>query len=179
MLRPDDTVLVVIDMQEKLARAMHDRQSLVNKASQIVHGARILGIPVIWTEQNPRGLGRTVPEISKFLVDSSPVEKFSFSCSAEPKFMEVFKACGKKQVLILGIECHVCVCQTIIDLKRLGYEVHVVSDAVSSRTKENRAVGLERAKQVGAIITSVEMALFELLKVAEGDNFKQILKIVK
>lgn len=179
MLTVENTVLIVIDMQEKLVKAMHDRENLAKKAAQMVNGAKVLGIPVIWTEQNPNGLGSTLPEIKERLVDSHPVVKFSFSCCGEPKFMEVVKDCGRKQVLVLGIECHVCVCQTIIDLKELGYEVQVVSDAVSSRTKENRAVGLERAKQAGATITSVEMALFELLKVAHGDSFKQILNIVK
>ncbi|MGC8657688.1 MAG: hydrolase [Desulfomonilaceae bacterium] len=179
MLTIDGTVLVVIDIQEKLAKAMHDRENLVKNASQMVNGARILGVPVIWTEQNPAGLGPTVPKVREFLGDSPPVIKLSFSCCGEPKFVEALNSYAKKQVLILGIECHVCVFQTAIDLLTKGYEVHVVSDAVSSRTLENRLVGLERLKQAGAVITSVEMALFEMLKVAEGVRFKQILKIVK
>ncbi len=179
MLSIENTVLIIIDMQEKLAKAMHDRENLVRRAAQMANGAKILGIPVIWTEQNPNGLGRTLPEISEFLVDFQPIVKFSFSCCGEPKFMEAVKGCGRKQALVLGIECHVCVCQTIINLKELGYDVHIVSDAVSSRTRENRDVGLERAKQSGATITSVEMALFEMLKVAGGDRFKQILKVIK
>ncbi len=122
MLTVENTVLIVIDMQEKLAKAMHDRENLAKKAAQMVNGAKVLGIPVIWTEQNPNGLGSTLPEIRERLVDSHPVVKFSFSCCGEPKFMEVVKDCGRKQVLVLGIECHVCVCQTIIDLKELGYE---------------------------------------------------------
>ena len=122
MLTVENTVLIVIDMQEKLAKAMHDRENLAKRAAQMVNGAKVLGIPVIWTEQNPNGLGSTLPEIRERLVDSHPVVKFSFSCCGEPKFMEVVKDCGRKQVLVLGIECHVCVCQTIIDLKELGYE---------------------------------------------------------
>ncbi len=179
MLTVENTVLIVIDMQEKLVGAMHDRENLVKRAAQMVNGSKVLGVPVIWTEQNPDGLGSTLSEIKEHLVDSHPVVKFSFSCCGEPKFTKALEDCGKKQVLILGIECHVCVCQTIIDLKEMGCEVHVVSDAVSSRTKENRAIGLERAKQAGATITSVEMALFEMLKVGCGDTFKQILKVVK
>ena len=179
MLTIDKTVLIVIDVQEKLARAMYDRENLVKKASQMANGARILGIPVIWTEQNPDGLGPTVREVRDYLGDSQPVVKFSFSCCGEAKFVEALEACGRKQALILGIECHVCVFQTAIDLLAMGYEAHVVSDAVSSRTAENRTIGLERLKQAGVVITSVEMALFELLKVASGDEFKQILKVVK
>jgi len=180
MLSVKNSVLVVIDMQEKLSRAMHDRESLLTNATKIIHGAKILGIPVIWTEQNPGGLGSTLPEIRNYIhADSEPVVKLSFSCCAEPVFMETLKATGRKQILVMGIESHVCVCQTILDLLDMGYETHIVCDAVSSRTPENKAIGVERSKQAGAIITSVEMALFELLKVAEGDKFKQILKIVK
>ncbi|MCX5874598.1 MAG: hydrolase [Deltaproteobacteria bacterium] len=179
MLKVDNSVLIVIDMQEKLARAMYDRDNLVKNAARIVYGAKILGVPVIWTEQNPDGLGPTLPEIREHITDSEPIIKFSFSCCGEPKFMEAVKACGRKQALVLGIECHVCVYQTIIDLKEMGYELHIISDAVSSRTLENKNIGIERVKQEGATVTSVEMALFELLKVAEGAKFKQILKVVK
>ncbi len=180
MLAVKNSALVVIDMQEKLSRAMHDRENLLTSASKIVHGAKILGIPVIWTEQNPGGLGATLPEIRNYIpADSEPVIKLSFSCCAEPVFMETLKATGRKQILVMGIESHVCVCQTILDLLDMGYETHIVCDAVASRTPENKAIGVERSKQAGAIITSVEMALFELLGEAKGENFKQILKIVK
>jgi nicotinamidase-related amidase len=180
MLSVKNSVLVVIDMQEKLSRAMHDRENLVTNAVKIIHGAKVLGLPVIWTEQNPRGLGSTLPEIRNYIpADSEPIIKLSFSCCAEPAFLDKLKANGKKQALVLGIESHVCVCQTILDLIDMGYETHIICDAVSSRTPENKLIGIERSKQAGAIITSVEMALFELLKVAEGDKFKQILKIVK
>jgi nicotinamidase-related amidase len=179
MLRMEDTVLIAVDMQEKLTRAMYDRESLVKSSVQIVTGAKILEVPVIWTEQNPNGLGPTLPEIKQSLEGSQPIIKFSFSCCGNQEFMKALDASGRKQVLILGVECHVCVYQTVIDLIEKGYEVSVVSDAVSSRTLENKIVGLERVKQSGALITSAEMALFELLKVADGAKFKQILKVVK
>lgn len=180
MLSVKNSVLVVIDMQEKLSRAMSDRENLVANASKVVTGATILGVPIIWTEQNPGGLGPTLPEIREHIpADSAHVIKLSFSCCAEPLFMEALKASGRDQVLVLGIESHVCVCQTILDLLEMRYETHIVCDAVSSRTPENARIGIERSSQAGAIVTSSEMALFELMKVAEGDKFKQILKVVK
>jgi len=179
MLVRENTVLVVIDVQEKLAAAMYEREAMIQGNVKMVTGAGILGIPVVWTEQNPRGLGPTVPPVKELLQCSEPITKLSFSCCGEEPFMKAFQALGRKQVLITGIECHVCVYQTVADLVSMGYEVQVVADAVSSRTPENKAIGLERCKQAGGSITSAETALFELLKKAEGDAFKQMLKVVK
>jgi len=179
MLNPDNTVLVVVDVQEKLARAMYEKETLLASIIKVVEGAKILGLPVIRTEQNPKGLGETVSEVAELLSDMRPVTKLSFSCCGEANFMEQLSALNRKQVLILGIESHVCVYQTVADLLQVGYEVQVIADAVSSRTPENRAIGLERCKELGASITSVETALFELLKKAEGDKFKEMLRVVK
>jgi nicotinamidase-related amidase len=179
MLSPDSTFLVVVDVQEKLARAMHERQSLLESTVRLVKGAKILGLPTIWSEQNPKGLGATLPELAELLTETPPVTKLSFSCCGEVKFVEQLQEIKRKQALVAGIECHVCVYQTVMDLLRMGYEVHVVADAVSSRTPENKAIGLGRCKELGASVTSTEMALFELLRVAEGDKFKQMLKVVK
>lgn len=179
MLIPDNTVLVVVDVQEKLSRAMHEKEALVESTVKMVSGAKILGLPVIRTEQNPKGLGQTVPEVAELLSDVPPITKLSFSCCGEPNFMGQLAAVNRKQVLVLGIESHVCVYQTVADLLQAGYEVQVIADAVSSRTPENKAIGLERCRELGASITSAETALFELLKKAEGDEFKQMLKVVK
>jgi nicotinamidase-related amidase len=179
MLNLDNTVLVVVDVQEKLSRAMHEKEALLESTVKAVAGAKILGLPVIRTEQNPNGLGPTVPEVAELLSDSPAVTKLSFSCCGEPTFMEQLAALNRRQVLVLGIESHVCVYQTVADLLKAGYEVQVIADAVSSRTPENKAIGLERCKELGASITSAETALFELLKKAEGDKFKQMLKVVK
>lgn len=179
MLRADDSCLVLIDVQEKLAVAMHAKDTLIQNTVKLVQGAKILGIPILWTEQNPKGLGLTVPEVSGLLTDSKPVEKLSFSCLGEEAFAQELASVGRRQVLVAGIECHVCVYQTVADLCRAGYEVQVVADAVCSRTLENSGIGLERCKLSGASLTSVETALFELLKKAEGDHFKQMLKVVK
>ena len=179
MLAVENTALVVIDVQGKLSRLMYEKEKLFENLQKIITGAQILEIPIILTEQNPEGLGRTIPEVADLLPDVQPIPKFSFSCYGEKRFVEELEALKRKQVLIVGIESHVCVYQTTIDLLGAGYEVQVVADAVSSRTAENRELGLEKMKSGGAKLTGVETALFELLRVAEGAKFKGILKVVK
>ena len=179
MLTKDSAFLVVVDVQEKLARAMHDKDSLIQSTVKMVQGAKILGLPILWTEQNPNGLGPTVPEVKELLTDLGPVTKLSFSCYGEERFKEKIDGLNRKQALVLGIESHVCVYQTVVDLIRHGYEVQVIADAVSSRTAANAAIGLDRCRLAGASITSTETALFEILQKAEGDQFKQMLKVVK
>jgi len=179
MLTIQDTVLVLVDVQEKLARAMYEKEALAENTVKLVKGAKILGLPILWTEQNPQGLGNTLPEVKALLADQEPVTKLSFSCCGEPRFIDRLQPLNRRQALIAGIESHVCVYQTAMDLVKMGYEVQVVADAVSSRTPANKALGLERCKELGASLTSTETALFELLRVAEGDKFKQMLKVVK
>jgi nicotinamidase-related amidase len=179
MLNLENTVLVIVDVQEKLARAVHEKEALLENTVKLIKGVKILGIPILWTEQNPKGLGTTLPEVSGLLEDQQPVTKLSFSCCGEARFMDQLQPLNRKQALVAGIESHVCVYQTVMDLVNMGYEVQVVADAVSSRTPENKQVGLERCKELGASVTSTETALFELLRVAEGDKFKQMLRVVK
>ncbi|MBM3299522.1 MAG: hydrolase [Deltaproteobacteria bacterium] len=179
MLQVEDTVLVLVDVQEKLWAAVHDKVALAENTVRMVRGAKILDIPVLWTEQNPKGLGPTLAQVAELLGDSEPVTKLSFSCCGENRFVKRLEQLNRKQVLIGGMESHVCVYQTVADLVRSGYEVQVVADLVSSRTPENRIIGLERCKCVGASVTSTETALFELLKAAEGEKFKLMLKVVK
>ena len=135
-------------------------------------------MPILWAEQNPQGLGATVREIAS-LLPGRPIPKRSFSCCGESRFMQALTDLGRRQVLLAGIEAHVCVYQTAMDLMERGFEVHVVADAVSSRTILNKDIALRTMRDAGASITSVETALFELLRVAEGEKFKEILKIVK
>lgn len=179
MLILENTVLIVVDVQDKLARVMHKKEMLFDSLQKLIKGVQILGIPIILTEQNPEGLGSTIPEVARLLPDIQPIPKLSFSCCGDERFLQELEALNRKQVLIAGIEAHVCVYQTAMDLLRLGHEVQVVADAVSSRTAENKEIGLERVKSEGASLTSAETALFELLKVAEGEKFKKLLKIVK
>jgi len=179
MLSVDNTVLAIIDVQEKLARAIHEKEKLIENLQKLIKGIKVLEVPIIWLEQNPQGLRSTVPEIARLLFGLESISKFSFSCCASERFMKEMKILKRNHVLLTGIETHVCVYQTAKDLVKLGYEVQVVADTVSSRTAENKQIGLERIKEVGGSLTSVETALFELLKVAEGPKFKEILKIVK
>jgi nicotinamidase-related amidase len=180
MLNVDNTALLVIDVQGKLAQLMHQKESLFANLEKIIRGAQVLEVPIIWTEQVPEKLGQTTPAIAELLVNSAePISKASFSCCGVQPFMAQLQALDRRQTLMTGIETHICVYQTAVDLLDMGYEVQVVADAVSSRTAENRQIGLDRLNEAGAIITSTEMALFELLRIAEGDKFRQITKIVK
>jgi len=179
MLNPENTALTIIDVQEKLSRVMYEKEMLFESIQKLIKGIQVLDIPVIVTEQYPKGLGPTIPEVSNLFPNFQPIPKISFSCCGNERFLQELNDLHRKQVLIAGIETHVCVYQTALDLLSLGYEVQVVTDCVSSRTPANRDIGLNRVSQAGAIPTSTEMALFELLKVADGERFRAISKIVK
>jgi nicotinamidase-related amidase len=180
MLEASKTALVFVDVQGKLAQLMHEKQALFSNLVKLVEGAKVLELPIVWMEQNPDGLGPTIPEAAEAMPEGlSPIPKFSFSCCGEPEFVRALEATGRRQVLICGIESHICVFQTTLELIGRGYGVQVVADAVSSRAAGNRELGLARMKEAGATLTSVEMALFEMLRVAQGYRFKQIVKIVK
>ena len=179
MLNIDKTALVIIDVQEKLSRVMHEKEKLFENLQKLVKGAKLLNIPIIITEQNPNGLGPTVSEIAPLLTDIKPVTKFSFSCCSEEPFLRQLEMLNRKQVLLAGIETHVCVYQTAVDLIEAGYEVHTIVDCVSSRTLENKNLALDKMKSEGANLTSVEIVLFELLKTVANPKFKELSKIVK
>jgi nicotinamidase-related amidase len=167
--------LVVVDVQEAFRKVVLDFERVAAAAGTLVQGARILGVPVVLTEQYPRGLGKTVPELAEHLDGVHPVEKTVFSAAAA----EGFALDGRDQVLVCGIESHVCVSQTAHDLLARGIEVHVARDAVSSRTAENREAGLHKMEGSGAVLTSVETALFEMLGEAGSEEFKQVQGLVK
>lgn len=179
MLTVENAALIVIDVQEKLARVMYQREKLVDNLQKLIRGIHILDVPMIVTEQYPQGLGVTIPEITKLISNMQPLPKLSFSCNGDEKFANKFKELGRKQVIVSGIESHVCVYQTVRDLINSGYEVHVVTDTVSSRTLENRGIGLNMMNRMGAFLTSTEAVLFELLKIAKGERFKAISQLVK
>ena len=179
MLTAHDTTLLVVDIQEKLARAMHAREEFIANVQRLVRGARALGVPIVWAEQNPKGLGPTVPEVAELLRDLTPISKFSFSCGASEPCMQELRRINRTHVLIAGIETHICVYQTAAELTLAGFQVEVVADACASRTPQHKHIGLDKCREAGATVTSVETALFELLKVAEGPLFKELLNIVK
>jgi nicotinamidase-related amidase len=174
-----NTLLLVLDVQGKLASLMFERERLFSNLRTLIQGAKILEFPILCTEQYPAGLGPTVPEVADLLTNVKPVAKQSFSCCGDEEFMRRLEAEGRRQVLIAGIEAHVCVCQTILDLLEKGYEVQVVTDAVASRTRENKELAIRRMERAGAVATGTEMALYELLRTGEGPKFKEILKLVR
>ncbi len=179
MFSVDKTIMLLIDVQGRLAQIMYEKDKLFTSLQTMIQSMQILGVPIIWMEQIPNKLGSTSEEISKFLSTETPIEKHAFSCCGEPVFIDQFKKAGRTQVLLTGIETHICVCQTGCDLIEAGHQVQVVSDCVSSRTKENKEVGIQRLLQNGAQITSSEMIIFELMKAAKGDQFRQVVKLIK
>lgn len=172
LLRRDDTALVVIDVQEAFRKAVDRFEETALAVGRLVQGARILDLPIVVTEQYPKGLGATVPEVG--LDGEEPLAKTVFAATRA----EGFGLGGRSQALVCGIEAHVCVHQTIQELLAQGVEVHVCTDAVSSRTPENRAIGIERAREGGATITSVETALLELCGEAGTPEFKAVQKVI-
>ncbi len=179
MLQADNTTLMIIDVQGKLAHSMHAKEFLFDNLKRIIRGAQFLDVPILWTEQYPDGLGPTIPEIGDLLSDLKPIAKFSFSCCDDDLFMQRLAELHPENILLTGIEAHICVYQTARDLVRAGYRVEIIADAVASRTPENKHIGLEKSKQAGAAVTGTETVLFELLKTAKDPRFKDILKIVK
>jgi len=171
--------LVVVDVQGKLAQLMHGRESLFKNIQILIKAAKILSIPIVWCQQCPKALGPTVPEIAQLLVDNEPIDKASFSCCGQEQFNSKLEALERQQVLLCGIETHVCIYQTAADLRRKGYQVHVIADAVSSRAPENKQIAIDRMAAEGINISSTEMVLFELLRTAEHPKFKQIAALVK
>jgi len=175
-LDPERAALVVIDVQEAFRKAVPDFERVAEAAGVLVEGAEAVGIPIVVTEQYPKGLGATVPEVAERLpAGAEPVEKLSFSAVEA----EGFDLGGRDQALVCGVESHVCVNQTALDLLDSGVEVHVAADAVGSRTAENRELGLRKVERAGAWLTSVETALFELVGRAGTKEFKAIQALVK
>jgi nicotinamidase-related amidase len=179
MITPKETLLLLIDVQGKLASSVFQSDSLIRNVSKLIRSCGLLGVPVIYTEQYPKGLGCTVDELKELIGEETPFEKLSFSCCGNEEFMKRLRSLGRNDILVVGMETHVCVYQTCIELLEFGYNVHLVTDAVSSRSEENRALGIRCIERAGAVPTSTEMAIFELLRVAEGDTFRAISKIVK
>jgi nicotinamidase-related amidase len=176
----NSAALVVIDVQEKLCRAMDSviLSKLTGNIAILLETAEALTIPVLVTEQYTRGLGETVPELRQMLPVPA-TEKMSFSCCGDQAFLDRLTGLQRQQVIITGMETHVCVLQTVLELLDKGYHVHIVSDAVMSRKKENWKMGLATAAAAGAVITSTETALFQLLRVAGTDEFKKLSKLVR
>jgi nicotinamidase-related amidase len=180
LLRRDRTGLVVVDVQEAFRPVIDGFDAVARNCGLLAEGFGVLGRPVLVSEQYPKGLGHTVPEVADRLPEGvRPVEKVRFSACGVGAFDEALEEAGASAWVVAGIEAHVCVNQTVHDLLARGYEVHVAADAVSSRSATNRALGLEKMAAAGARATSTEMALFEMLEQAGSDEFKAISKLVR
>ncbi|APV44014.1 Nicotinamidase-related amidase [Dehalogenimonas formicexedens] len=179
MLTVQGSVLVVIDVQEKLFPAMFETETLLSNLHKMIKGSGLLGVPVIFTEQNPAGLGKTLPELSGLNLQNEPITKFDFNCCSESSFIEALNCLNRRNVMVCGIEAHICVYQTSMDLLLRGFQVHLVGDCVSSRTSKNRELALRRLESEGVKLTGVEMALFELLRSSKSPQFKAISSLIK
>lgn len=171
--------LVVVDIQERLLPSIFEMERLVQNAQRLIKGAVSMRLPVFVTEQYRKGVGNTVPEIASAIPGFAPMEKTAFSCFGAPGFVEALRANAVSDVILCGIEAHVCVLQTCFDLLQNGFRPFVVADAISSRAAGNHRLGVERMRDAGAVIVSTEMILFELLERAGTDEFKQVLSLVK
>jgi nicotinamidase-related amidase len=179
MLSRDRVILCVVDVQGRLAQLMEEKESLFRNLRVLIQGAQILDVPILWLEQNPAGLGPTISEVAELLAGQTPIAKMSFSGCGEPRMLAALASSRRSQVLLAGIEAHVCIYLTAADLLARGYEVEVVADAVSSRTRERKQVGLGKTVALGGSITCTETVLFELLERAEGEQFRAILKLLR
>jgi nicotinamidase-related amidase len=174
-LDPSRAALVVVDVQEGFRRAIPDFDRIAAAAATLARGAEAMELPILVTEQYPKGLGATVPEVAAALPEGTePLAKTVFSAAAA----DGFDLGGREQAIVCGIETHVCVNQTVLDLLDRGVEVHVAADAVGSRSAANRELGLAKAERAGAWLTSVETALFELLGAAGSERFKAVQKLI-
>ena len=175
----DDALLIVIDMQERFQPHIHDIDAANGNCIKLIKGCRELGVPVIVTEQNPKGLGKTIGTVRAALVDYEPFEKTAFSIFEDRAIAEALKNAGRPNLLVCGIEAHVCVIKSALDALSLGYSVHWISDAISSRHESNAEAAARRAVQCGAFSSSAEMALFQLIASSEDPHFKALSRIVR
>ncbi|WP_035652319.1 hydrolase [Flavobacterium sp. ASV13] len=179
MLIQENTGLILIDVQGKLARIVDKSEELVLNLEKLIRGCQLLSIPIIWAEQNPKGLGSTIPELEKLLQNQKSIEKFTFNAFDTETFRQSIIDSGKKQWLICGIEAHICVYQTAMGLLSNDFEVQIVTDCVSSRSKQSIKIALKKLQNKGADLTNVEMCLYELVKDSRQNIFKEILTLIK
>jgi nicotinamidase-related amidase len=180
VLSREHSMLVVVDMQEPFLAAIKVRQLIEDNIAFLLQTAQLLGIPILATLQNRERLGETVPTVSTYLPEEpAPVDKLCFSCLGAEGFAKALQETGRRQVVLTGIEAHICIMQTALDLLKSGYRVHVPYDAVASRSKLDWKYALFRLQHAGAIITSVESVIYEWLYQAGTDEFRQILPLIK
>lgn len=179
ILDRSQTGVILVDVQGKLAHQVDGSESMLNNCERLVQGANILGLPIVWLEQTPYKLGATVTQISQHLTDCEPIPKHTFNACLQPEVMRAIEAAQCRQWLICGIETHICVYQTAQHLAGSGFDIQLVTDAVASRSDANKQLAIQKLTNAGVLLTSVEMALYELMQDCRIPEFKRILDIVK
>lgn len=181
LLRRDDALLVVVDMQEPFLRGIHAPEGLTANVGLLIQAAKLLGVPTLATVQYAERMGGVVPAVAAWLPGGGPeaLDKLTFSCAGSAAFRDFLHASGRRQIILCGVETHICVAQTALDLAHLGYQVHVAADAVSSRTLEKHKLGMERIRDSAVLPCAAESAVYELLEEAGTPEFKAILRLVK
>lgn len=174
------SILLIIDIQGKLADLVHESDRLIKETRKLIEGAHLLDVPIYWVEQYPEGLGRTKKVLRDYLVERATYfSKRTFSAWKHDSFKNTLQNASQQKIVVVGIESHVCVYQTVKDLLQQGFDVEIVVDAISSRTVENKRIGIEKMRSLGAQITSVEMILFEWMETSEHKRFKEVSAIIK
>jgi nicotinamidase-related amidase len=180
VLQRERAVLIVVDLQEKLLSAIQGKERVLGRARLLIRAARELQLPLVLTTQYEKGLGATVPEVIAEAGDAKPVDKVAFGCFGSEDFLARLSAFpGRDQLLVAGVESHICVAQTVLGALGKGYRVHVAADAVGSRHAEDRELGLRRMERAGAVLSTTEMAVYELLGRSDGAAFKRLLPYLK
>lgn len=177
--KPDECLLLLVDVQGKLARLMHESEAMIRQQQILIEACRLLEIPIVWAEQLPDKLGPTVPELVAKLEGLKPITKSSFGCYGEPKIARAIRGSARSQILLCGIEAHVCVWQTAAALRRNNYQVHLACDAVSARSAFNRDIAFRRMAAAGVVLSNVEMLVFELMQTAEHPRLREISRLLK
>ena len=179
LLKPGTAALLVIDIQERILPVMNNYQRVVDNTIKLIKGFKVLGASIYYTEQYPKGLGPTVRSIAEEMGDIKPFDKMTFSCSGAGNLFDELKSKNILQVVVCGIEAHVCVQQTVLDLVENGFQVNLAADAVSSRKDIDYSVALDRMRHHGIELSTTESILFELLNICGTPQFKEVSKIVK
>lgn len=180
LLDSHEAMLLVIDIQEKFRPVLFNAQAVIENTRRMIAGCNELSVPVLVSEQYPQGLGETVPELKAALLTDTPVlAKTSFGCCGDEAMMDQLRRMNRRQVMVCGIEAHVCVNQTVVSLLQAGFDVHLIEDAIGSRNEANYHLALKKLAQWGAVPSGVEMALFELMRTAKHPSFKAIQQLVK
>jgi hypothetical protein len=175
----EDSLLLIVDIQQAMLKAIASWKIVADKAKQLIRASNVLNVPILLTEQYRKGLGQTLPDLIQEIDTPAVFHKDHFSAGLESEFIPTVQSFNRKKIVVVGMETHVCVLQTSLDLLEAGFQVHLVADAVASRVNENRNIAIDIMRQAGAVITSTEIVIFQWTMRANTDDFRKILPIVK